>query len=150
MSRLTKTVLISLGFLLLSVILVLIFMSPIAKYLIEKYDEKYTGRKITIDWVYVNPFTGYMHLNNPKIYESGSDSVFFSSESIDINFALRKMLFKTFEITQLEFDKPNGKLIWDLKKLNIDDLINLIGGEKKDAIKSTWRSEEHTSELQSR
>lgn len=139
MSRLTKTVLISLGFLLLSVILVLIFMSPIAKYLIEKYDEKYTGRKITIDWVYVNPFTGYMHLNNPKIYESGSDSVFFSSESIDINFALRKMLFKTFEITQLEFDKPNGTLIWDLKKLNIDDLINLIGGEKKDTIKSTWR-----------
>ena len=54
---------------LLTVVLIFLFISPITKYLIEKYDEEYTGRQITMDRVYVNPFTGYFHFTNLKIYE---------------------------------------------------------------------------------
>jgi len=29
-----------------------------------------------MDWVYVNPFTGYVHFSNLRIYEAKSDSVY--------------------------------------------------------------------------
>ena len=60
-----------------ALVLILLFISPIAKFLIEKYDEKYTGRKITLDWAYVNPFTGFIHLSNVKISEAKKDTLSF-------------------------------------------------------------------------
>ncbi|HKC69770.1 MAG TPA: hypothetical protein VKG26_16140, partial [Bacteroidia bacterium] len=72
MRKLRKTFFISLTSIVVLFILVIVFISPITKYLIEKYDFKYTGREITLDWAYVNPFTGYIHLNNLKIFENKS------------------------------------------------------------------------------
>ena len=91
-SKIKKTVLIGSGIIILVVIIVILFISPITKYLVEKYDEKYTGRKITMDWAYVNPFTGYVYFNNLKIYEYNSDSLFFSATGTGANFALYKLL----------------------------------------------------------
>ena len=54
MSRLKKTLLIVSSILVILVVLVILFISPISKYLVEKYDEQYTGRQITMDWAYVN------------------------------------------------------------------------------------------------
>src|ERR1700733_7429145 len=82
-------------------ILVILFISPIAKYVIEKYSVKWTGRQIKMDWAYVNPFTGYAHLSNLKIYEANSDSIFISSEGFSIGMNLRKLLSKEYEITSI-------------------------------------------------
>ena len=105
------------GCLLLTVILIISLISPITKYLIEKYDVKYTGRQITTDWIYVNPFTGYIHFSNLKIYESSDpfsltwgDSVFFSANGISANIALLKLLSGTIEIKKLTIDEPKEPL----------------------------------------
>ena len=73
-------------------LLAIIFISPITKYLIEKYDEQITGRRITLDWAYVNPFTGYFYLHNLKIYEYKSDSIFISISGLNANIALLQLL----------------------------------------------------------
>lgn len=69
------------------IVLVLSLISPIAKYLVEKYDAKDTGRNIEVGWILLNPFTGYIKINELKIYEqsnpqhqAGIDSLFFSSK----------------------------------------------------------------------
>src|ERR1700712_2798957 len=80
------------------VAVVIIFISPITKYLIQKYDEKYTGRQITLDWAYVNPFTGYIHLKNLKIYEYKSDSLFLTADGLSLRFAILKYFSHTIEI----------------------------------------------------
>src|ERR1035437_3231455 len=92
------------------VVLASVFISPITKYLVEKYDMKYTGRQIKMDWAYVNPFTGYIHFNNVKIYELNSDSIFFSANGVSANISMFKMLSKTktYEISDLTLDQPNG------------------------------------------
>ncbi len=72
----------------LSSIPLILSSSLIAKYVIEKYSEKYTGRKITMDRAYVNPLTGYFHLSNLKIYEHKSDSIFISIEGLSANLNL--------------------------------------------------------------
>lgn len=50
-------------------LIIILCISPIIKYVVEKYDERYTGRQIIVDFVYANPFTGYVYfhgLNAPR------------------------------------------------------------------------------------
>jgi hypothetical protein len=102
-------------------VVMFLFISPITKYLIQKYDEKYTGRKITIGWAYVNPFTGYIHLTNLKIYEFKSDSVFISMKGLSANINLLKLLSKTLKISNLTFDQPVVRIIQRKNDFNFND-----------------------------
>jgi hypothetical protein len=124
MNKLKKTLLIAISIITLFVVVVIVFISPMAKYLVEKYDEKFTGRQITLDRAYVNPFTGYVHLSNLRIYELNSDSIFLSADGVSANFAMFKLLFKTYEISEIILDHPNGKIIQNKKDLNFNDLID--------------------------
>ena len=105
------------------VTLVIIFISPIAKYLVQKYDTKYLGRQVTMDWAYVNPFTGYVHLDNLKIYEVNSDSVFIKVSGVSANFSMSKLLSKTYEINSLYLDNPKGMIIRQNDVFNFIDII---------------------------
>ena len=108
----TKKILLISGIAIVAFIgLVILFASPIAKHLIEKYDEKYTGREIKMDWAYVNVFTGQVYFNDIKIYELKSDSIFFSANTIGINVSMLKLFSKEYEITELSLDHPKGTII---------------------------------------
>ena len=130
--KLVKTLLIIIGIIIVSVLLIIIFISPITKRLVEKYDEQYTGRQITMDWAYVNPFTGYMYFSNLKFHELKSDSLFFTAKSVSSNIALLKLLSKTIEISQLTLDRPKGFVIQKNKDFNFDDLIKKFTVKKTD------------------
>lgn len=112
------------------VAVIIIFISPIAKYVVEKYDVKFSGREITMDLPYINPFTGYVHLKNLKIYEPQSDSVFFSTSAIKVNFEMLKLLSKTYEISSLTIDKPIAKIIQNDSIFNFNDLIEKFASKK--------------------
>lgn len=123
-TKFKKRLLILGGIIIIIPVVVIIFISPITKYLVEKYSVKYTGRQIKMDWVYVNPFTGYIHFSNFKVYEALSDSIFFSAEGISVDFAMYKMISKTYEITDMVIDKPKGVLILNARSdFNFNDLI---------------------------
>jgi len=107
----------------LFVVLVIIFISPIAKYVIQHYSEKWTGRKIRVGWVYINPFTGAADLHGLKIYEYQSDSIFFSADVASAHFAIHKLLSKTYEITNLTLDRPYSIVRQDHDYFNFNDLI---------------------------
>lgn len=130
-----KTFLMFITGIMVIVAVVIVFISPITKYLVEKYDLKYTGRQITMDWAYVNPFTGYVHFDNFKIFEFQSDSVFLSSKGVSANFEMRKLFSKSYEISELTLDKPHIILIQIGKDLNFDDLIRKFS-PKVDSIKA--------------
>ncbi|MDZ4667695.1 MAG: DUF748 domain-containing protein [bacterium] len=105
------------------VALVIVFISPIAKYLVQKYDTKYLGREIKVDWVYVNPFTGYIHLDNLEIYEAESDTVFLYASGLSVNFSMLKLLAKTYEISALKISNPRGFIIRNNNVFNFNDII---------------------------
>lgn len=128
--KLRKILLIIIGVLLIASVVIILFISPITKYLIEKNDEKYTGRKITMDWAYVNPFTGFVHLKNIKINELKSDSIFFSSNGLSINFSLYKLFSKTYEISELTLEKPRGYIIQNKNDFNFNDIIKLFSSDE--------------------
>jgi hypothetical protein len=118
-------------------VLAILFASPIAKYLIEKYDVKFTGRELTLDWAYVNPFTGYVYLNGLKVFEATGDSLFLSAEAVSADFALRKLFSRTVEISELTFDQPWGKIVQRGDTLNFDDLIQKFA-PGRDSLPASW------------
>jgi hypothetical protein len=124
--RLRRGLFISFGTAFLIAAAIILFISPLTKFLIEKYDEKYTGRRIEMNWAYVNPFTGYIHLDDLKIYELNSDSVFFSAKSVSADLIMHKILSKEYIITELVVDNPTGTIIQDTSAndLNFRDLID--------------------------
>jgi hypothetical protein len=143
-TKLKKTFIIAIGFIIIAITIIILMISPITKYLVEKYDEKLTGRRIKMDWIYVNPFTGYVHISNLKIYEpkgmpnlTNGDSIFFSAAGVSARFAMRKILFKTVEITELILDQPKGVIIQSKKDFNFNDLIKKFSPEKTDKTPST-------------
>ena len=137
-SRVKRVFGITVGAILISVVLVILFISPLTKYLLEKYDVKLIGRELTMDWVYVNPFTGYVHLNDLRIFEEQGDSLFLSIEGTSASFTLRKLLFQTVEITQLTLDKPWGRIIQRKDTLNFDDIIRIFTPDEVKTPNSKW------------
>jgi len=124
MHKLKKTLIIFFSTIIIVAVVVILCISPITKYLVEKYDVKYTGRQIKMDWAYVNPFSGYIHFENLKIFELKSDSVFFSASGISANISMHKLLSKTYEIQELTIIKPYGIIIQNNQELNFRDLID--------------------------
>lgn len=105
------------------VVLVIAFISPLTKYLIEKYDMKYLGREITLSRAYVNPFTGYIHFSELDVYEYESDSLCFSTNGLTCNFEIFKLLSKTYEISSFTLDTPRIKVIQNKKAFSFDDIV---------------------------
>lgn len=136
--KIRNTIIISLSIIVILVALIIIFISPIAKYLVEKYDTKFTGREITMDYAYVNPFTGYVHLDNFKAYELKSDSIFLSADGVNANFSMWKLFSKTYEISELELVHPNGIImqIGDKRDLNFRDIIEKFTPKKTLKVKT--------------
>ena len=96
-----------------------------------------------MDWAYVNPFTGYLHFHQLKIYENKSDSVFFSADGVSAHFGLRQMLSSDFVITELTLKRPRGIVIQDKKDLNFADIIQRFS--KKDTTDKTEKKPVHFS-----
>ncbi|MDQ3051666.1 MAG: DUF748 domain-containing protein [Bacteroidota bacterium] len=123
MSRLKKGILITIGIIVLLIVLVIVFISPITKHLIEKYDKKYSGREITMDLAYVNPFTGYIHFRNLNIFEYESDSIFFATKGFSVNLSVLKILKNNYEISKVTLTEPWIIISQTKDKSNLDDLI---------------------------
>lgn len=135
-TKLKKTILTTIITIAIVVTLVIIFISPIAKYLVEKYDVKYTGREISMDYAYVNPFTGYVFMKNVNIKEFKSDSVFIFSKGISAQFSMFKLLNKTYEISHITLNQPIFVISQTNKNLNFDDLIKKFTPKKTTVKKS--------------
>jgi len=137
--KIKKIFLIFSSIVILLVALSILFISPLVKYFVEHNDEKYTGRQITMDWAYVNPFTGFVHFNNFKAYEAKKDTLFFSAKNVSADFSLLKLFSKTVEITELIIDHPQGVVTNTKKHFNFDDLILRFAPDTLSSNKSSFK-----------
>lgn len=144
-TKLKKTFFWAIITILIIVILVIAFISPIAKYLVEKYDVKYSGREITMDWVYINPFTGHAHIHNLKIHEYQSDSVFFAAKGVTTDLEMHKLLSKNYELSEVTLDEPVIHIVQDHKEFNFDDLIKKFS--PKDTLPKAAKAPTHFNAL---
>jgi hypothetical protein len=114
-TRIKKALLIVTGSIIIAITVIILLLSPIEKFLAEKYGLKYLGRQIKMSWIYINPFTGYLHISHLVIYESKSlpnynkgDSIFLSADGVSANFAVLKLLSRKIELSEVTMDQPRG------------------------------------------
>jgi hypothetical protein len=135
-----KTIFWTLGIIIGVVAVLILFISPLTKYMVEKYDEKLLGREVEMDLAYVNPFTGYMYFKNVKIYEANSDSIFFRSKGISANFSVYKVLNSTYEITELKINEPVIFFKQRDSLMNLDDIIQRFSSKDTTPKKQTEKT----------
>ncbi len=109
---------------------ILIILSPLAKYLVEKHDVAILGREVTVDRIYINPFTGLVSINDLEIFELKKDTVFFAAKRVRANFSVSKLFFKEYEISELSIEEPIGFIIQKKTFLNFSDLIERFTPKK--------------------
>lgn len=112
----------------LMIILILI-ASPLTRYLVEKYDVKYTGREIEVGRVFLNPLTGNVKLKNLKIYELNSDTVFFSMRTFKADLSIVKLLTESYQVNSLLIDHPEISISRTDTLFNFTDLIKKFAVE---------------------
>jgi hypothetical protein len=136
----TKKILIITAVVFFSLILIIVItISPIAKRLVEKYDQKYTGRQIEIGWLYINPLTGYTHIRDLRIYEKDNKHVFFSAKGITVNVAVLKLLSKNYVIQKVVLNAPRARIIQNVDKFNFSDILDKFSEPKDTAKEETLR-----------
>jgi len=139
MKKLRNIFLIFLLLIAVGITLLFVFISPIAKYEIEKNCIKWTGRKITIDSLNIHPFKSAVFIKNIKIYEADTNKVFFDCHDVYIKVSLFKILAGVYEINEIKIDAPEISVTQNGNKFNFDDLIKRFSSDttKKPATKNT-------------
>jgi len=123
MKKLRRFVLILLALFVVGFTLLYIFISPIAKYVIEKNCVEWTGRKITIGEIKINALNGSVSTTNIKIYEANGDSVFFDCHDIYLKVTMKKMLAHIYTVYKIEIDTPEIHITQNGNSFNFDDLV---------------------------
>jgi hypothetical protein len=135
---LKKIFLLSGGALIAILIILILFISPIAKYMLERYDKDLIGRELKMDWAYVNPLTGYVYLKNPVVYEEQGDSTFLSVKSVHATINLIKLFTRTVEINNFTFNQPKGRVLQNKNVFSIDDIIRKFTPDSTETNSSGW------------
>lgn len=105
------------------IVILILVASPVAKYLVEKYDVDYTGREITIGRAFVNPVTGSISLRNFEMYEQNSDTVFASIGRFATNIGILKILTGVYDVSSLKINNPSIRVVRNDTVFNFTDLI---------------------------
>jgi hypothetical protein len=105
------------------ILLLFVFISPIAKYTIEKNGEKWIGRKITIESLWINIFTGSIHLEGFSILEQDKKNVFISVSDFYCNLELLKLVKGQIVVTPVTITKPFVNILQNGDKFNFDDIL---------------------------
>lgn len=124
MLKWTKRLLVFLAIAIVAIlVLTFVFISPITKYVIEKYDKEFTNREITIGNLWLNIISGTFHISNLTVYEENGKDKFVTIADINIKLFTRKLLLSEFDISEATFKTVNANIIVDGTKFNFDDIL---------------------------
>lgn len=105
------------------IIVAFVFISPIAKYVIERNSEKWIGRKVKIESLWVNLFTGTVKASGIKVLENKSEKLFLSCKGFYVRVSLRKLLSSKYDVSEFKLTNPEINIIQNGNHFNYDDLV---------------------------
>ena len=125
------------------IILLAVFfgISPVAKYEIEKNSVEWTGRKITMNRLFINLWKCNVTIKDLKVYEAKSNAVFFSAGKIFTDISVLPMLKGEYRINTIQIITPNVVIEQTGNHFNFDDLV-----KRFTAVDTTKKEPEKPSE----
>src|SRR5581483_150618 len=129
MKKLRKYISVFLLILVGLIVVLLLIISPIARYEVNKNCVQWTGRHITVGSVNLNPLNGSVFIKDLKIYEAESTTVFFECHDIYVKLSLKKALANNYAIEEIRIDKPEISIVQNGNKFNFDDLLKRFASD---------------------
>ena len=98
-------------------------ISPIAKYVIEKYDTALIGRQVSLGHISINALDGSVNLVDLKVYEAHSDKIFFGCHDIFVKLNLDKMFSGVYGIDTIRIVQPQINIVQNGNTFNFTDIV---------------------------
>ena len=98
-------------------------ISPLAKYQIEKNSVEWTGRKITMDHLFINLWRWDVTVKGLKVYEQKSSKQFFSADEIYTDISMLKAIGGEYQVNTFRVEGPKLMIEQNGNKFNFDDLV---------------------------
>ncbi|MBP5371721.1 MAG: DUF748 domain-containing protein [Bacteroidales bacterium] len=104
-------------------------VSPIAKHFLINNSKELIGRKIDMENLSVNIFTGRLQVENFTLYEADDSTSFVAFDLFDVNVNLHKLLSKTAEIESVELSGADIRVIQNGNIFNFTDIIEFFSSD---------------------
>lgn len=140
MKKWVKILLWVVGVVVALVALVSLLGGPIAKGYVNHHGEQLTGRKVHVDHVGLNLFTGHVNIRGLNMYEDDGEAVFASFDTLDVKAHLLKLPFKTLYLKHITLTGLNANILQQGERFNFTSLIEHFASDEteKDTTPSDW------------
>lgn len=119
-----KILFIVLGSIVGLVLAVLLLVSPIAKWYVEKHDTELVGREITIGGLWVNVFNGTVKIDDLTLYEDDGATPFVQFAQFDTKIKLRDLLDKKLVVQHLLLSELKVNIEQDRTWFNFNSMLD--------------------------
>ena len=120
------------------IIVALLFTAPrFARWYAVKKSPQLIGRKLTIEKIRLNYFTGKFQINDLKLFEADSNTVFLSFKQMKIDVKFLPLFKKEISAKNFSLDDPYIEVLQNGDKFNFSSLLTSeLLTSKKDTIPS--------------
>ncbi len=128
--RWLRTLLISLGVILaialLTVAGIIIWLGPLAEYVIEEYDKELTGRRIELSDLRIKLFEGRITADSMRLYEGNDSTLFVDLDHLESDIAIGEVLNRHIDIRRIALVAPRARITQHGEEFNFDDMLRHI------------------------
>lgn len=111
------------------VIICAIIAPPIAKNYVNKHGKELVGRKIQINGLYSNLFTGYNRITDFTLYEPDDSTAFVSFDTLVVDLSLYRLLANELRVNEITLVHPQI-MVWQKgDTFNFNDLLALASSD---------------------
>ena len=129
------------GIVLALLLIVSLLAGPIAKGYINGHGEELTGRKVAVDHVGVNLFSGNVCVRDLAVYEDNGEDVFVGFDTLDVSVRLLKIPFKTLHFGHITLAGLHANVEQEGNRFNFSSLLEHFASDstaEKDTTPSGW------------
>ena len=134
----------------LAALLILVFLCGTlfggcaARNYVNNHGEDLLGRKVNVDGVGVNLFTGHVKVKGLTVYEDDGESTFAGFDTLDVGVSLLRMLGKTVYVRHLTLAGLDVDVLHDGNRFNFSSIIEHFQQDStdvekpEDTVPSSW------------
>lgn len=116
-------------------IAIIMFAVPrVARLYIVRHSKELVGRNMTIDKIRLNYFTGTLRIDNLKLFEAKSDSVFLSFKQLKVNLNYLPLFKNEIFVKYIILDDPYVQVLQNGDIFNFSDMM---AGDSTASVKDT-------------
>lgn len=105
-------------------VLILLFAAPrIARKYIVSHSMELIGRKLDIDRIRINYFTGTVRIDSLVLYEKNPDSAFMGFKRLRVNFNYWPLIRNEIHVSSITLENPRFQVLQNGDWFNFSDLI---------------------------